>query len=125
MLEKNIFLTTLHTESEPHLKKITSCQFRLSIPVTATRERSDYHDRSRGTETEKLMSGSATQTENSVLLAGADAEDLGATGRAGALGGGATILHFNGLGSLDFSLGATLYTISLHVQPPTTKLHSG
>ena len=65
------------------------------------------------------------QTGKSGLLAGADTEDLGAAGRASALGGGAAVLHFDALGSLHFFLGATLYAICLHDEPPTTKLHVG
>ena len=44
----------------------------------------------------------------------ADAEHLGGADRAGALGRRLAILHFNGLGSLDLSLGTALNTISLH-----------
>jgi hypothetical protein len=65
------------------------------------------------------------EREKPALLGGADAEDLGATGRAGSLGGGSAVLHLDGLGSFDFFLGATLYTICLHGTPPMTTLLLG
>jgi hypothetical protein len=46
-----------------------------------------------------------------------DPEHLGAANRANALSCRLTIFHLNGLGILDFSLGAALYTISLHRHP--------
>jgi hypothetical protein len=51
-------------------------------------------------------------------LLGADFEHFGAADGADALGGGAAILHRDGLGILHFSLGAAFNTISLHSNPP-------
>ena len=47
-------------------------------------------------------------------LSFADSEHLGRAGRADTLGRGLAVLHRDGLGVLDFPLGATLHTIALH-----------
>ena len=45
----------------------------------------------------------------------ADTENLRATNGAYPLGGRPAVLHFDGLGALDFPLSAALHTICLHV----------
>ena len=47
-------------------------------------------------------------------LSGADAENLGATGWAYALGGRLPVLHGDLLGILDFALAPALHTIGFH-----------
>jgi len=59
------------------------------------------------------------------LLSFTNFEHLGAASWAGALSGGAKILHGDGLGILHFPLGATLDTITLnssHGTPPLSLL---
>ena len=65
------------------------------------------------------------QTEKFGLFTSADAENLGAADRARTLSSGTTVLHFDDFRGLDFSLGATLYTICLHDTPPMPKLSIG
>jgi hypothetical protein len=54
-----------------------------------------------------------------MLFCSTDSEHLGATGRASSLGCWLTILHLDGLGTLNFSLGSAFDTITLHVESPS------
>ena len=49
------------------------------------------------------------------LLALTDAEELGAAGPAGSLGGRSAVLQGNGGGAADLSLGSALEAIGFHV----------
>jgi hypothetical protein len=66
------------------------------------------------------FSGKVSVCANNIkqCLFSADFEHLGATSRAYTLGSRTAVLHGDGLGVLHFLLGAALYTITLHLNPP-------
>ena len=56
-------------------------------------------------------------------LALANAEHLGATRRADALGGRLTVFHGYGFGVFHFLFAATLHTICLHLVSPSASVY--